>query len=183
MPAAVRPTAALRCAACHDGLGPRRLRCRACGTLLHEACLADLGRCPTIGCSAALAGRPRPAPRPVPPKEPAPAPPGAASVWVTTFLVASLWPIGALLSFAAAGLLLDALGARSGPSPEAFQLLSALIGGPLLAPFVGHLLLARRARARGVPGRHDLRVLGAEALGLALGLLWGFPLGGLLFRC
>ena len=41
---------ALRCAFCHDQL-VEALACGACGTRLHEACWAELGACPSLGCN------------------------------------------------------------------------------------------------------------------------------------
>lgn len=41
-----------RCAFCHADL-EQAWTCGACGTRLHEECLASMMRCPTLGCSAA----------------------------------------------------------------------------------------------------------------------------------
>jgi hypothetical protein len=38
-----------QCAVCRDGPSGLVI-CRGCGTLLHAACLIDVGGCPTIGC-------------------------------------------------------------------------------------------------------------------------------------
>jgi hypothetical protein len=42
-----------RCPWCHDavkGDEPDLVACEKCGTVLHEACFAEGGRCPTLGC-------------------------------------------------------------------------------------------------------------------------------------
>lgn len=48
----------LQCGFCHDHLSGRGIRCCSCGTVLHFDCVRELGRCPTIGCANAVAGRP-----------------------------------------------------------------------------------------------------------------------------
>ena len=41
----------LRCAYCHEAVGAAPvLRCTGCRTVLHPECLAEAGRCPTLGC-------------------------------------------------------------------------------------------------------------------------------------
>jgi hypothetical protein len=44
-----RPGSPLRCAGCHDLLADP-VACPGCGAVLHPDCLADLARCPTLGC-------------------------------------------------------------------------------------------------------------------------------------
>jgi hypothetical protein len=42
-----------RCAYCHEdvtGEEPDLVACRACATIAHDACWAELGRCPVMGC-------------------------------------------------------------------------------------------------------------------------------------
>ena len=47
-----------------DELPPAPLvACPSCGTLCHQACSAQLGGCPTLGCPEAVTAPPRPAPR------------------------------------------------------------------------------------------------------------------------
>jgi len=43
----------MRCAYCHDDLGPARHHCQACKTLLHRDCAQRLEVCPTLGCEQA----------------------------------------------------------------------------------------------------------------------------------
>jgi hypothetical protein len=40
----------VRCAVCHDRLEGARRLCAGCGTVAHDSCLAELARCPTLGC-------------------------------------------------------------------------------------------------------------------------------------
>jgi len=47
-----RRTAHERCAICHGALRDREARCRECGSLVHQDCRRELGRCPTLGCAA-----------------------------------------------------------------------------------------------------------------------------------
>jgi hypothetical protein len=56
-----RPDADARCPYCLDTLAQPTRACAHCATVLHAACRADLGRCPTTGCAAAVA-RPSPTP-------------------------------------------------------------------------------------------------------------------------
>lgn len=42
---------ASRCAVCHDAASSL-VRCRLCGTATHAECLAELARCPSLGCRA-----------------------------------------------------------------------------------------------------------------------------------
>ena len=52
--------AGVRCAYCHDEtLGLTTSTCEGCGTLLHLACSAELGACPTLGCAKARPPRRR----------------------------------------------------------------------------------------------------------------------------
>jgi hypothetical protein len=47
---------ATRCSYCHDhvtGAEPDLIACAACGTVLHEACWNEHGRCPLLGCPGA----------------------------------------------------------------------------------------------------------------------------------
>ncbi|MGE0711543.1 MAG: hypothetical protein AB7N76_30080 [Planctomycetota bacterium] len=41
----------LRCGLCHDEDLLDAARCGGCGVLLHPECAAELGRCPTLGCT------------------------------------------------------------------------------------------------------------------------------------
>ncbi|MBX3472381.1 MAG: hypothetical protein KF878_36480 [Planctomycetes bacterium] len=41
----------MRCAFCHDALGPDGGACPGCGTRLHYDCARAAGRCPTLGCA------------------------------------------------------------------------------------------------------------------------------------
>ena len=54
-----RAGAARRCAYCHDALGAERVvSCAACGSTLHAPCARLLRRCPSLGCTGALADAP-----------------------------------------------------------------------------------------------------------------------------
>ena len=49
------PCSPLRCAYCHDSLGPRAPKpCLGCGTQLHAGCWEEVGRCPTLGCRVSV---------------------------------------------------------------------------------------------------------------------------------
>lgn len=39
-----------RCSLCHEPSSGAVVSCEGCGTLCHEACLRELGGCPTLGC-------------------------------------------------------------------------------------------------------------------------------------
>jgi len=49
----------LRCAYCHDETSGLTHTCGECGTLIHTSCAAELGGCPTLGCSKAREPRKR----------------------------------------------------------------------------------------------------------------------------
>lgn len=56
----------LQCAFCHGRLPPLGARCEECGTRMHFACQATLGRCPTLGCAGSSDALVLPAPPPDP---------------------------------------------------------------------------------------------------------------------
>ena len=43
-------TGSMRCALCHDALGPSTCACPSCGSVVHLDCRAELARCPTLAC-------------------------------------------------------------------------------------------------------------------------------------
>lgn len=87
--------------------------------------------------------------------------------------LAALWPLLLLQAAVTVDTTSRALG-------DPAWLLPVACAAALLVPSaVGHLVLARIARARGVPGRHHLRALVGTALGFALGLGWFLLLFGL----
>lgn len=45
--------AGLRCAYCHDETSGLTHTCSECSTVVHTSCAAELGGCPTLGCSKA----------------------------------------------------------------------------------------------------------------------------------
>ncbi len=170
----VRSTSpARRCAVCHDDLPSRgeisRWTCAGCGTTAHRACLPGLRRCPTLGCR-----RPLRAPAgDVATRARARVAEGGAGlgslVVVAPGLLGALWP-----------LLVGAAGALANGVAELFPLglllivLSFACVAVLLAPFLlGVGVLAPMARARGLPGRHDLRAGASALVGSAVGMVWG----------
>jgi hypothetical protein len=44
----------LRCPYCHEPAGEVLLACELCGSVLHEACAAEHGRCTSLGCPGKL---------------------------------------------------------------------------------------------------------------------------------
>ena len=56
----------LQCAFCHGHLPPLCTLCDDCGTRMHFACQATLGRCPTLGCASSDDELSLPAPPPDP---------------------------------------------------------------------------------------------------------------------
>jgi hypothetical protein len=50
----------MRCAYCHDRIlgGQEIVTCGLCSTVLHDACLRELGRCPVLGCGSKLGDEP-----------------------------------------------------------------------------------------------------------------------------
>lgn len=152
----VRPlTDALRCAACHDDLGERRVTCRGCRAVLHRDCRADLARCPTYGCAGSLEkGRAAKDAAALQQRER-----GALFhlVWLIPGLLSFLWPLWVAL--------LDA------ETPAA--IIAALVVGPV----IGHAVVAPIARANDDPGSPHVRAMLAEMVGFGLSL----PVIGLYF--
>lgn len=172
-PLVVRSTSpARRCAVCHGDLPARgetsRWTCGGCGTTAHRTCLPGLRRCPTLGCRRPLRTPIEDAASRARARLEQGGPGLAGLVIVAPGLLGALWP-----------LLVGAAGALANAAAELFPLgvlwtfLPLTCAAVLLAPFLlGLGVLAPMARARGLPGPHDLRAGASALVGSAVGMVW-----------
>lgn len=161
-------TGPTRCATCHGGLQPSTApwSCEGCGAAMHADCAAELGRCATRGCKETVrlpwqkTARVRRVVDAV----------LTHAVWAVPGLAGLLWPVTFAATFLLALELLDLPAWRA--SGNDWPPVWAGLAAALLPLALGNGVLAPAARARELPGWHQVRALVSALVGGALGWAW-----------